>query len=263
MNYFVNLWLKNVKKMKEEREEVRATKKILRLKKVHVDLEQEPLDFLVYVIYVIEEAKVKNVINKDNEIELNRSLLLSYLEELGKEKKDKRFINWAIKEIRLLNDVELASLIGRKVVTEKEYLHLSHKKIRNILHFLQYPSIEDVLNDRELYEELLDKLIRKGYMGILRKNEKKTIYKWKYTNGAFAYFCDVVANASFSEKKEIYPYFKRDIKDKNGRNFKNLPQAKQDYKKKKKESGKDENFKKILNDYLRKKKKKRIEKLLY
>lgn len=259
--------------MKEERRVVRATKKILRLKKVHVDLEQEPLDFLVYVIYVIEEAKVKNVINKDNEIELNRSLLLSYLEELGKEKKDKRFINWAIKEIRLLNDVELASLIGRKVVTEKEFLHTPHKKIRillhflherNILYFLQYPSIEDVLNDRELYEELLDKLMKNGYMGILRKNEKKTIYKWKYTNGAFAYFCDVVANASFSEKKkEIYPYFKRDIKDKNGRNFKNLYQAKQDYKKKKKESEKDKIFKKILNDYLRKKKKKRIEKLLY
>ena len=125
--------------MKEEREEVRATKKILRLKKVHVDLEQEPLDFLVYVIYVIEEAKVKNVINKDNEIELNRGLLLSYLEELGKEKKDKRFINWCIEEIGLLNDVELASLIGRKVVTEKEFLHTPHKKIRNILHFLQYP----------------------------------------------------------------------------------------------------------------------------
>ena len=195
--------------MKEERRVVRATKKILRLKKVHVDLEQEPLDFLVYVIYVIEEAKVKNVINKDNEIELNRSLLLSYLEELGKEKKDKRFINWAIKEIRLLNDVELASLIGRKVVTEKEFLHTPHKKIRillhflherNILYFLQYPSIEDVLNDRELYEELLDNLMKKGYMEILRKkkNEKKTIYKWKYTNGAFAYFCDVVAHASFS-----------------------------------------------------------------
>lgn len=254
--------------MKEKREEVRATKKILRLKKVHVDLEQEPLDFLVYVIYVIEEAKVKNVINKDNEIELNRSLLLSYLEELGKEKKDKRFINWAIKEIRLLNDVELASLIGRKVVTEKEFLHTPHKKIRNILHFLQYPSIEDVLNDRELYEELLGNLIRKGYMEILRfrekENEKKTIYKWKYTNGAFAYFCNVVANASFSEKKkEIYPYFQRDIKDKNGRNFKNLYQAKQDYKKKKKESEKDEIFKMILNDYLKKKKKKRIEKLLY
>lgn len=241
--------------MKEERRVVRATKKILRLKKVHVDLEQEPLDFLVYVI---EEAKVKNVINKDNEIELNRSLLLSYLEELGKEKKDKRFINWAIKEIRLLNDVELASLIGRKVVTEKEFLHTPHKKIRNILHFLQYPSIEDVLNDRELYKELLDELMKKGYMGILRKKEngKKTIYKWKYTNGAFAYFCDVVANASFSEKKkEIYPYFKRDIKDKNGRNFKNLPQAKQDYKKKKKGSEKDEIFKNILNDYLKKRKK--------
>lgn len=254
--------------MKEERRVVRATKKILRLKKVHVDLEQEPLDFLVYVIYVIEEAKVKNVINKDNEIELNRSLLLSYLEELGKEKKDKRFINWAIKEIRLLNDVELASLIGRKVVTEKEFLHTPHKKIRNILHFLQYPSIEDVLNDRELYEELLGNLRRNGYMEILRfrekENEKKTIYKWKYTNGAFAYFCDVVAHASFSEKKkEIYPYFQRDIKDKNGRNFKNLYQAKQDYKKKKKESEKDKIFKKILNDYLRKKKKKRIEKLLY
>ena len=250
--------------MKEKREEVRATKKILRLKKVHVDLEQEPLDFLVYVIYVIEEAKVKNVINKDNEIELNRSLLLSYLEELGKEKKDKRFINWAIKEIRLLNDVELASLIGRKVVTEKEFLHTPHKKIRNILHFLQYPSIEDVLNDRKLYEKLLNNLMEKGYMGILRKNGKKTIYKWKYTNGAFAYFCNVVANASFSEKKkEIYPYFKRDIKDKNGRNFKNLPQAKQDYRKKKKESEKDEIFKKILNDYFKKKEKKRIEKLLY
>lgn len=261
MNYFVNLWLKNVKKMKEEREEVRAIKKILRLKKVHVDLEQEPLDFLVYVII---KAKEENVINKDNEIELNRSLLLSYLEELGKEKKDKRFINWAIKEIRLLNDVELASLIGRKVVTEKEFLHTPHKKIRNILHFLQYPSIEDVLNDRKLYEELLDKLMKNGYMGILRKKEKKTIYKWKYTNGAFAYFCDEVAQASFSEKKkEIYPYFKRDIKDKNGRNFKNLSQAKQNYKKKKKESEKDENFKNILNDYLRKKKKKRIEKLLY
>lgn len=248
--------------MKEERRVVRA------IKKVHVDLEQEPLDFLVYVIYVIDKAKKENVINKDNEIELNRGLLLSYLEELGKEKKDKRFINWAIKEIRLLNDVELASLIERKVVTEKEFLHTPHKKIRNILHFLQYPSIEDVLNDRELYEELLDNLIRKGYMEILRfrekENEKKTIYKWKYTNGAFAHFCDVVAQASFSEKKkEIYPYFKRDIKDKNGRNFKNLPQAKQDYKNKKKESEKDEIFKKILNDYLRKKKKKRIEKLLY
>lgn len=261
--------------MKEERRVVRATKKILRLKKVHVDLEQEHLDFLLYVII---KAKEENVINKDNEIELNRSLLLSYLEELGnKKQKDKRCINWCIEEIKLLNDVELASLIERLVVTEKEYLHTPHKRIflhsfheKNIdfLQFLKYPSIEDVLNDRKLYEELLDNLMKNGYMEILRfrekENEKKTIYKWKYTNGAFAYFCDVVAQASFSEKKkEIYPYFKRDIKDKNGRNFKNLPQAKQDYKKKKKESEKDEIFKKILNDYLRKKKKKRIEKLLY
>ena len=255
--------------MKEERRVVKAikkkaVKKILRLKKVHVDLEQEPLDFLLYVII---KAKEENVINKDNEIELNRSLLLSYLEEFWQHK-DKRCINWCIEEIKLLNDVELASLIERKVVTEKEYrtLHTPHKEI--LCYFLKYPSIEDVLNDRKLYEELLDNLMKKGYMKILRKrkkeNETKTIYKWKYTNGAFAYFCDVVAHASFSEKKkEIYPYFKRDIKDKNGRNFKNLYQAKQDYKKKKKESEKDEVFKMILNDYLRKKKKKRSEKLLY
>ena len=56
--------------MKEERRVVKAikkkaVKKILRLKKVHVDLEQEPLDFLLYVII---KAKEETVINKDNEI---------------------------------------------------------------------------------------------------------------------------------------------------------------------------------------------------